>query len=216
MTLSQRDLIELRAEFVRLSGSGKRVVPAARGHGIYSSVTLPGLDDMVAVRDTAQRYADFGVPESLAGKTFLDLGSNVGAMTFEATRRGASVTGVEFREDRVALCTRVAQLYGLEAKFYHANFNDLDDDPSEWRRSHHVVLCSSVDEYVDDLETFYAMIRDLCTEALYFECNVQSGQSVDDTTKMLTRAGFVGVEHLGNGNSGGIRRKRKIYRARVS
>jgi 2-polyprenyl-3-methyl-5-hydroxy-6-metoxy-1,4-benzoquinol methylase len=214
VTLSQKELIELRAEIVRLSGSGKKVAPGRRGHGIYSSITLPGLDDMVAVRDTKQRFVDFGVPESLTGLTWLDLGSNVGAMSFEAAQRGAVVTGVEFRQDRVALCNALSTQYKLGATFYQEDFNDLPE-VAPWRCPHHIVLCSSVDEYIDDLESFYGMMHELCTETLYFECNIQIGFKKEDTIACLERAGFHGVEYLGNGHSGGIRRKRKIYRARA-
>jgi 2-polyprenyl-3-methyl-5-hydroxy-6-metoxy-1,4-benzoquinol methylase len=228
-------LAQIRADIVELSGSGKKVAPNARRHGIYCSFTLPGLDDMRAVRDTKTRYEDFKVPMSLEGKTFLDVGSNVGATIFEAARRGANVTGVEFRQDRVDLCHRIAQLYGTpqagplmmemrehesigRAKFYVANFNAMHEHENDpWNRPvHDVVWCCSVDTYIDDRAAFYAMLRSLCRETLYFESNVQRGFSELDAIRALKDAGFDEVHYLGNGHSGGISRKRKLYRATIS
>lgn len=68
----------------------------------YHSVPLPyGLctpgDDRSPTRDLI-------FPESLAGKTFLDVGSALGYFCFEAERRGASrVVGIELRSNRLRL-----------------------------------------------------------------------------------------------------------------
>ncbi len=169
---------------------------------------------MIAVRDTMKRFDDFIIPPLLAGKTFLDLGANVGAVAFEAAKRGAKVTGVEFRDDRVSLCNVIAESFGLRAKFYQADFNAPPEieDPV-WYVPHDIVLCCSVDEYINDVPRFYVMLRELTKETLYLECNVQRGQDVQDTLDLLRRAGFSKVGYLGSGHSGGISRKRKIYRA---
>lgn len=203
---------DLKPELIRLSGSGKRVV-STRRHGLYSTMTLPGFEDMPAVRDTAVRFSDFGIPDDLKGQTFLDMGSNVGAMAFEAARRGAVVTGVEYRQDRVDFCNEVASRYHeyITAKFFQADFNA---SPSgEWSRPHDLVLCSSVDEYIEDRDEFYELLHSLCKTTLYLESNVQErGHSVDDMAFELSLAGFSNVDYLGNGHSGGIQRRRKLFR----
>ncbi len=132
------ELENIRSRITELSGSGKRVAPGSRKHGIYSTFTLPGLTDMVAVRDTVTRFSDFGVPNTLDGASVIDLGCNVGATVFEFSRRGASVTGVEFREDRVELCRAIAKRWALDAEFHQADFNCLDSEPS-WYKKHDVV-----------------------------------------------------------------------------
>lgn len=220
---------QIRAEITRTSGSGKRLAPGARRHGIYSTMTLPGLDDMTAVRDTMQRFRDFSAPDSMIGVTFLDLGSNVGAMALEAARRGARVVGVEFREDRVHLCNMLAERYDLDARFYAGDFNDYGSGQigeEWWDRSYltpaDVVLCSSVDEYILDCQRFYSDVRKLVDQngELWFESNIQDrteyNRSTEETIAMLEIAGFAQVVYRGNGNSGGMRRKRKLYTARVS
>lgn len=207
---------EIRESLTALSGSGKKVV-STRRNGLYTSMTLPGLNDMLAVRDTLRRFADFGVPPTMNSLRVIDVGCNVGGMAFEFAQRGAFVTGVEYRADRVALCRLIAQHWNFTSRFFQSDFNDLDDqDQDQWMTPqwYDAVLCSSVDEYVTDVRSFYDMIVSLLkTEGiLYFECNVQRDQSVEETIAMLKLAGLSSVEYLGSGHSGGISRKRKIYK----
>jgi len=224
---------DIKSEIVRLSGSGKKVAPGARQHGIYSSFTFPPFDQMRAVRDTRKRFEDFGLYETppttsalpLSGKRFLDVGSNVGAVSFHAAGMGAEVTGVEYREDRVQLCNVIADRYLMEAKFYQTDLNEVianeskhgDDmsSPSWMAVQYDVVWCSSVDEYVNDVLAFYATLHSLCADKLYFECNRQGGVSVTETEILLKKAGFKNVMYRGNGHSGGIARKRKLFTAEV-
>lgn len=208
-------LEELRGHITTLSGSGKRVV-STRRHGLYSTFTLPGLDDMPGVRDTRQRFADFFIDQDLSGKTWIDLGANVGAMSFEAARRGATITGVEYREDRVVLMQAIAEHFGMTtAEFFIADFNE-----PRWMEGlqpkYDIVLCSSVDEYINNVLDFYEKLANLTNEVCYFESNIQRGVTETETIAALEAAGFKTVEYLGNGHSGGISRKRKLYRARIS
>lgn len=210
------DLKQIRDHITTLSGSGKRVVTTRR-HGIYSTFTLPGLDDMVGVRDTAVRYKDFGVDDSLEGALVLDVGSNVGAMIFEAARRGArEVTGLEFRQDRVDLCAVIAEHFGYRARFYQTDFNATIVDKPIWYEQYDVVFCCSVDEYIDDLESFYNFLFEVTGDRLYFESNLQHDFDEADIMAMLVRAGFKDVNYIGNGHSGGIARKRKLFTARAA
>lgn len=211
---------DIRASITELSGSGKKVMPNARKHGIYCSFTLPGLEDMLAVRDTKQRFADSEIPIDLDGVSVIDVGSNVGAIALEFARRGAMVVGVEYRDDRVALCNVMARHWKLDAEFYQADFNaGTSGDQSPWLHGkYQIVWCASVDEYINDLEAFYSMLHALCSGTLYLESNLQ-GAGLSDSQNMvgiLERAGFIDVEYLGNGHSGGISRKRKLYRAKVA
>lgn len=208
-------LEEIRAKIVELSGSGKRVAPNARRHGIYTSFTLPELDDMLAVRDTRQRFADFGVPEFLSGKLVLDVGCNVGAVSMEFARRGANVTGVEYREDRVALCRAIAEHYQMSPQFDQTDLNALREHETWTMTCYDIVFCSSVDEYISDLPSFYRLLRQLCLDTLYLESNVQGAGSEVVVHSMLSEI-FPKVVYTGNGHSGGISRKRKLFVCQVS
>lgn len=207
----------IREELTRTSGGGKRLAPGRRQNGLYCSMTLPGLDDMPAVRNTMERFAAFYVPDDLGGKTFLDVGSNVGAMAFEAARRGATTTGLEYRDDRVSLCNVIARHYEMSnATFHVADFNEIvsarrieptyqPDCLTYGPRD--IVLCSSVDRYVVDFVGFYRWLRSLTGEVCLFESDRQSGSvPLDVVTADLEQAGFA-VEYLGVGPCPFLRRK---------
>lgn len=233
------DIKDIRDTIVELSGSGKRVAPGARRHGIYCSFTLPGLDDMEAVRDTRQRFRDYGFAEptedvredELCDKRVIDVGCNVGAIAFEFARRGAIVTGVEYRDDRVALCRAIARQFNYQdSRFEQADLNDLirlnpiDNVPMRpsWYESYDVVWCASVDEYIgpkehpqerDDMRLyFYRMLRHLTAPGgrCYLESNLQEAGSKFTVESELSHAGF-DVKYVGDGHSGGIARKRKLF-----
>ncbi len=211
------DLENIRARLTELSGSGRRL-SSQRRHGLYTTLTLPGLSDMPAVRDTEIRFSDFGVPSDLSGVRLLDVGANVGAVALEAARRGASVVGLEWRQDRVDLANDIARLFGLDARFWQGDVTDArweESPPEFWRDDFDAVVCCSVDEYVASPADLYETLRRRLRigGALYLESNVQRGQSASQTLAMLNVAGFCDIEYLGNGHSGGISRRRKLFRA---
>lgn len=206
-------LESLRERISRLSGAGKRGFPERRKKGIYTSFTVPELADMQALRDTKIRMRAFAIPSDLTGKTVIDVGSNVGAVSAELARRGASVVGVEYNGERVELARDIAERFNLKAEFHAADFRSLGDEP--WIKEYDVVFCCSVDEYLDDVDEFYKLLRRLCSGTLYFESNIQKGASETETMGRLAKAGFADVTYLGNGHSGGVSRKRKLFRAAV-
>lgn len=215
------DLTEIRASIEYLSGGGKKLAPGARHNGIYGTITLPGLDDMVAVRDTKQRFGDFQIAEDLTGKHWIDVGSNVGACALEAARRGAIVHGVEYRQDRVDLCNRIAASprWKLDACFYQADLNHLDAAPHSWTEfTYDFVWSTAVDNYLDDRGAYYRLLRSLLnptTGVLYYECNVRRGGATEAEARgWLGEAGFSQdkIEFLGTGSCPFL--KRKIYRVR--
>src|SRR5262245_24200348 len=67
--------------------------------GLYHSIELPGgrvLPGVMTLDWQRQRWAAFGLPEDLSGKSLLDIGPWDGFYTFEAERRGADVTAVDY------------------------------------------------------------------------------------------------------------------------
>lgn len=295
MSTEKRTLLglsEIRSQIDEMSGGGKKLARQRRANGIYTSFTLPGLDDMIAVRDSRARVTEFlGGPDvRLDGKTFIDIGANVGGMLFEFARRGAICSGVEYRSDRVQLMRSIAAYY-LEhghvtstesncvvpahsaeceyddvSKSWTCSWRDdgrggrkwlcpsriqLEESGWEWRcvsgcladplseaefyacdlnggsggteifdtvwarRQYDAVLCTAVDNYIEDRPRFYRLLRSLVAPGgvLYYECNVNRGSyPVESVVANMTEAGFSSVEHLGTGQDQFLRRK--IYRVR--
>lgn len=63
----------------------------------------------------------------VAGKTLLHLQCHFGMDTLSWARLGASVTGVDFSEEAIALAQSLSQELGIAAHFLHANIYDLPD-----------------------------------------------------------------------------------------
>lgn len=204
---------DLRKRIEILSGAGKRGFPGRRRRGIYTSWTLPGLDDIKALRDTDRRFDDFSISTDLSGLTAIDVGSNVGAFAVELARRGAAVTGIEYCVDRVILANEIASASALNAKFYQHDLRIAER--GLWDGLYDLVVCCSVDEYIDDVDALYRFLRSLCGGTLYLESNIQRGAAVPDTVARLKDAGFVEVAYVGNGHSGGVSRKRKLFTAKI-
>ena len=267
---------------------------------------------VLAVRDSRKRVAEFlgevpGITSEfsevrLDGKSFIDVGANVGGMLFEFARRGAICTGVEYREDRVQLMRDIAAYYSehghalhfeecrfdeehrwicvsgcpvsrdsrtcrqaphndgcgfvpdaserggrwfcedgcphdsrekaigwgwicvpgclanvvSDAEFYSADFNCDDLGSPTWVDPRYdIVLCSAVDNYIDDQPRFYELLRSLVADGgiMYYECNVNRGAyPVESVVENMRLAGFSSTEHVGVGQDQFLRRK--IYRVR--
>lgn len=196
---------EIRNEVIRLSGAGKRA-PYNRAK-IYSSFYIPLLQDIEAVRDTERRLDEFKT--EFAGKTVLDVGSNVGAIGFEIVRRGAkSYLGYEFNIERVELCRAIA----ARIEETRMNFTQIDlrtERPEAF--TFDIVCCFCVDDYIEDVEEFYGWIYRRTKEVCLFETNIQGYGSETDFERRMTNVGFK-MEFIGAGHSGGISRKRHCYR----
>jgi hypothetical protein len=209
---------ELIHEAHRLSGGGKRL-STTRSHGLYSRLTIPPFENEEYVRDTIKRFDDFGFddsPSALAKETMFDVGSNVGALCWEAWRRGCrNILGMEFNDERIQFCRDVAEFHGMN-KSGHVDFRQADfrvSLPKIGKAS--VVFCCSVDDYfdVDYLPTFYGWLASLVAKGgrCFFESNIQGAKMDTDEIQGLLSSAFGYADHLGCGDSGGISRKRHLF-----
>ena len=186
----------------RLSGGGKRL--AYVREKLYASLELPKYKKMPFVRNTKVRFDQFGI-YSLIEQTFVDLGCNVGALCWEAHNRAADfIYGFEYNAERVVFCSQVAEYYKMQAAFHETDFRIGFPTYPEGA----TVMCCSVDTYVDHMK-LYRDIRASNPRVLYFESDRQDAHE-DEVTEDLEECGF-SVSYIGNGDSGGISRKRKVF-----
>jgi SAM-dependent methyltransferase len=165
---------------------------------IYGSFSLPHLEVRAeeAQRDSARRLARFGLTrESVRGKTLLDLGSNVGAMTFETQNlEPARSLGVEYDGDKVRIATNVAAFNGLNAvRFMQADIDHLT--PAEVGGGADIVYCLAISEHVQDRPRLFRLLGEVTREMLCFEGNTTTDP--EEVKAALLQSGYRSVELLG-------------------
>ena len=88
-------------------------------------VQYQSLDGMSGIRDMKHRFEVMGFPESFDGETVIDIGCSIGAICFEAKRRGAKrVVGIDYRKETIEVGKKLAKEYGLDVELYTFDIND--------------------------------------------------------------------------------------------
>jgi 2-polyprenyl-3-methyl-5-hydroxy-6-metoxy-1,4-benzoquinol methylase len=115
------------------------------------------------------------LPQSLEGKSFLDVGSNDGYFCFEAERRGANfITAADIYHDggnsnRTGWSVKGVELLKeyLESKVEIKNQSIYD--LSSLGRQYDVVWCSNVISWLDNMNEALAQLSNACKDTLYLK-----------------------------------------------
>ena len=156
-------------EAVDKHGRGGTPESKVLGPEIYGEFYLPPLAGMKAIRQTKERFAQLGLDAMVAGHTVLDVGCHIGSLSFYAHQAGAThVTGVEQNIDRLIIAKKIRLFNNIpvEEMSFFKNLSDVSE-------KHDIVMCMSVDDYVDDKEAFYYELLDRCLGTLIIESNIQ-------------------------------------------
>ena len=86
------------------------------------------IGDIPGVRDMEHRYEVIQFPKSFDGETVIDFGCSVGAICFDAKRRGAKrVVGLDYKAETIEVAKKLAIEQDLDVEFYTFNIdNGLD------------------------------------------------------------------------------------------
>jgi len=165
---------------------------------IYGSFSLPyfAVAPSEAQRDSAKRFAKFGLREAeLGGRSLLDLGSNVGGMTFAAqVFAPGRCVGVEYDADKIRVADRIARFCGLSnVEFRRGDIDHLDE--ASLGGPFDVVFSLAIERHVASIDKLFALLGRQTRGLLVFEGN--DGCDVGDTTARLRRAGFRRVDSVG-------------------
>lgn len=172
--------------------------PLQTGH----SVRQEGQKSTLAERDTKKRFQKFKI-DSLKGKTVLDIGSNTGAMAFEAYSKGADlVIGIDVVAPQVEVANDIAHYAAIDDKVRFFVFDvdtmTLDDLKSMVGCNlFDICFCLSLDLWVKDVQHLYDFMSKATKETLYFESNKRY-RDIDKCTSELTSLGFTIVDYVGS------------------
>lgn len=194
--LKARLLQDLRDVSLTFQANGRR--HECQSRLTYNSFDLPylGVPEKVAQRRSSRRFSNFRVRgDSLSGKRLLDLGSNIGGMTFHAQQYGPAFSlGVEYDAAKVEVARQVAAFNGLETvRFMQADVDALT--PESLGGAFDVVFCLAIVEHVKDRARLYRFLGEVTGQVLYFEGNGQTDP--DEVVGHLSQSGFSQVEFLG-------------------
>lgn len=149
-------------EILRLSGpnlKGTHPIP-------YSSYHLENFTILDTQRNTLDRLQLFNFPNTVPKwLEILDLGSNTGAISLELANRGAKVIGLEYNQERVDICNRLANATNLPATFHRADFETWNPE-----RQFTIVFCLSIDAHIKNKD-FISNVAKATDDVCYFESN---------------------------------------------
>jgi SAM-dependent methyltransferase len=145
-----------------------RLIAASPRRG-YQRIVLP--DGRIIPGADRRRVADRILPESLDGRTVLDIGCDYGYFLHEALRRGASrAVGIERDAGTQAVAERIASLLNGDIEVRHGRFPEVSID-----ERFDYVLCLNVLHHASDPWAVMRSAAALCRGTLVVEFALPSG-----------------------------------------
>jgi tRNA (mo5U34)-methyltransferase len=127
-----------------------------RSGGTYHQLDFGSGLTMAGDYDLRRYLHLYRLPETLAGKTVLDIGTAAGFFALECARRGAKVVAVDIYEK--PLLTRLLPLLAADVHYVQRSIYDLDP-PS---RGYDLVVCGSLLLHLPDPVGAIERIRGVC------------------------------------------------------
>jgi SAM-dependent methyltransferase len=159
-------------------------------------------------RDMEYRYEFMGLPESMEGKTVLDIGCNVGMICMEAKNRGASrVVGLDYDKKIITTAKKFFVENNCDVEFYNFNVNDGFDALQK-------LIGVDKFDYVFALAIWgtvkkpilWEMINYYCADTCWMEGhNKERGKEEEIRQELEDNLIFSNLEFLGNTEDRGTR-----------
>lgn len=160
----------LKDEIIQMAeayGTGGLPETQKLGDKLYCQINLEPLKYLPAIRDPAKRFEQFEI--DVVGKTVIEVGCHIGALSFYAYQRGAKkVIGVDTNEDRINTALAIR------------DYNQIPDSKIEFKTKldpsdvGDVVICCAVDDYVSDRFAFYDYLLSHTKNEFVIESNLQT------------------------------------------
>ncbi len=144
---------------------------------IFPDVVTPGSYDPNFL------LQEMHLPESLAGKTALDVGSCDGFYSSELHKRGADVTALDYRPKTVSGFSITEEVMGISIRHLVANVYDIGPHLGQFD----IVLCLGVIYHLPDIPAAIWKLRQVCCGTLFLETYVEELGTPDSSNVPLCR-----------------------------
>lgn len=190
----------LHYQILKTSGSfhKKESRHTLKNQGVfYCSFSTPNfsVSKEESERDSQKRFERFGINrKNIKDKTILDLGSNCGAMLFQASNYSIkNGFGIEYDADKVILSNKIAVLSKLDnIQFVQGDIDKLNDSNIG---IFDVVFALAIEAHVNNREHLLQLLSKITKETLYFEGN--SKCDIKYISEKLMKYGFDEIKQLG-------------------
>lgn len=131
------------------------------------------------------------VPESLAGKSVLDIGCNAGWICFEAMDRGATdVVGVDLKPGYIEQAKFCAEVRGQDVDFRALDIYDL----GQLDRTFDVVFCVGILYHCKHLSRAVEAVSKVAASTLIVETAIHPGHNELPLVRFVRSSGYVGPD----------------------
>lgn len=176
------------------------------------------IGDIPGVRDMEHRYEVIKFPKSFEGETVIDFGCSVGAICFDAKKRGAKrVVGLDYKSETIEVAKKLAVEQNLDVEFYTFNIdNGLDSLKSiigKDKFDH--VFALSIWAHCDETK-LAKMINHYTDKICWFEGHntITYGDTKSKMDTELSRLlDLPFIEHIGETSDRSVRQNYKISRS---
>jgi tRNA (mo5U34)-methyltransferase len=107
-----------------------------------------------------------GLPESLEGKTVLEIGPSDGAFTLALAKRGAKVTCVDYRPKDLHGFAMMERITGRSFEYIVSNMYDID---AQQMGKFDIVLFLGVLYHLPDMMRSLSVLRSVCNGVMFLE-----------------------------------------------
>nr|OGC90515.1 MAG: hypothetical protein A2V48_00445 [Candidatus Amesbacteria bacterium RBG_19FT_COMBO_48_16] len=105
-------------------GNARFIHPESRDFSVYQDIPFPGFNQVNIQRQNDTRIDLILDHLNVSGKKVLDIGCNIGSISFRLNQRGAYCVGIDADADSIRVASSLKRIHHVKGvEFYHRPFN---------------------------------------------------------------------------------------------